>query len=222
LDYSKPSTQARVKEILGALTNSSRFVSSDYGENWLTSFNDYVERYGELYEYNITTEEQFIHTLRTEYFPNNIFAHDVTFNENGTKIIASRFILQLVDTWGSEEAKEAIVNLREVAAAQTDMEVVLFNPWLAFVDQFILIRPLTIQLLSIAAAIVMVVAVIFIPNLVTSLCVFFTIVSTEWGVLGLMALWGVSLDMISIMCLIMCIGFSVDVRKLNKSTLCRS
>jgi len=171
-----------------------------------------VERYGELYEHTLATEQQFIDTLRTDYLPNNIFAHDVIFNDDGTEIIASRFILQLVDTWGSEEVKQAIVNLRKVAAAQNDVEVIIFNPWLVFVDQSIIIRSLTITLLAIAAAIVMVVSIIFIPNLITSLCIFFTIISTEWGVVGLMALWGLSLDMISIVGLVMCIGFSVDVR----------
>jgi len=199
-----------VEEILGSLRNCSKHVSPDFGENWLSSFTRYVSRYSDIYDYNITTESQFIDILKTEYFPNNIYAQDVTFNEEGTRIIASRFFLQLVDTYTSEDLTEVLTALRDVADAQKDMEVILFNPWLSFVDQFTIIRPLTIQLLSTAAAIVMLIAIIFIPNVSTSICVFLTIVSTEWGVLGLMALWGVSLDMISILCLIMCIGFSVD------------
>lgn len=221
MDYSKQSTQARVEEILDSLRNSSKYVSPDFGENWLTSFTSYVDSYAEYFDFNITTEQQFIDTLRNEFFLNNIYSSDVAFNEEGTKIIASRFIIQLVETWGTEEAKEAYVKLREAAANITDVEVVPFQPWLSFVDQFIIIRPLTIQLLSIAAAIVMVIAIIFIPNFITALCVFFTIVSTEFGVMGLMALWGVSLDIISIMCLIMCIGFSVDVR-INPSQIIRA
>jgi len=51
---------------------------------------------------------------------------------------------------------------------------------------------------------------LFIPNVLCSLWVAFSIVSIELGVVGYMALWGVNLDTISMVNLIMCIGFSVD------------
>ena len=56
----------------------------------------------------------------------------------------------------------------------------------------------------------MIVSLIMIPNPVCSLWVAFSIVSIEIGVVGFMALWGVNLDSISMINLIMCIGFSVD------------
>ena len=56
----------------------------------------------------------------------------------------------------------------------------------------------------------MTVSMVFLPNLMCSLCVAFSIISIELGVLGFMSLWGVSLDSITMIQLIMCIGFSVD------------
>ena len=56
----------------------------------------------------------------------------------------------------------------------------------------------------------MVVALIFIPNPTCSLWIGFAIVSIEIGVIGYMSLWEVNLDSISMIQLIMCIGFSVD------------
>lgn len=56
----------------------------------------------------------------------------------------------------------------------------------------------------------MVVSLIFIPNPLCSLWVAFSIVSIEIGVVGYMTLWDVNLDSISMIQLIMCIGFSVD------------
>lgn len=58
----------------------------------------------------------------------------------------------------------------------------------------------------IGAAIMMVVSFIFIPNILCSLWVALSIVSIEAGVVGYMALWGVNLDSISMINLIMCIG----------------
>ena len=56
----------------------------------------------------------------------------------------------------------------------------------------------------------MIIALIFIPNPLCSLWVAFSIVSIELGVVGFMTLWDVRLDAISMINLIMCIGFSVD------------
>lgn len=56
----------------------------------------------------------------------------------------------------------------------------------------------------------MLISFLFIPNVLCSLWVAFSIVSIELGVVGYMALWGVNLDTISMVNLIMCIGFSVD------------
>merc|ERR1719418_26292 len=56
----------------------------------------------------------------------------------------------------------------------------------------------------------MFVALIFIPHPSCSLWVAFAIMSIELGVVGFMTLWGVRLDSISMINLIMCIGFSVD------------
>ena len=76
--------------------------------------------------------------------------------------------------------------------------------------QFTLVRSISIQAISLAAIVMMVVSLIFIPNPLCSLWVAFSIISIEVGVVGYMSLWGVNLDSISMIQLIMCIGFSVD------------
>ena len=73
-----------------------------------------------------------------------------------------------------------------------------------------MVLPTTIQCVSVAVVVMMLIALVFIPSPVCSLWVAFSIVSIELGVLGFMTLWGVSLDSISMINLIMCIGFSVD------------
>ena len=47
-------------------------------------------------------------------------------------------------------------------------------------------------------------------SVVCSLWVSFSIVSIEMGVVGFMTLWGINLDGVALINLIMCIGFSVD------------
>lgn len=62
----------------------------------------------------------------------------------------------------------------------------------------------------VGGATMMLISFLFIPNVLCSLWVAFSIVSIELGVVGYMALWNVNLDTISMVNLIMCIGFSVD------------
>jgi hypothetical protein len=62
----------------------------------------------------------------------------------------------------------------------------------------------------IGALVMMVVCFLFIPNILCCIWVALSIISIEAGVAGYMALWDVNLDSISMINLIMCIGFSVD------------
>lgn len=62
----------------------------------------------------------------------------------------------------------------------------------------------------VGGAIMMVVSFIFIPNIFCGFWVAFSIISIELGVVGYMALWKVNLDSISMINILMCIGFSVD------------
>lgn len=73
-----------------------------------------------------------------------------------------------------------------------------------------MVKPITIQAVSIAVVTMVAISSIFIPNPWCSLLVGIAIISIETGVVGYMALWGVNLDQISMINLIMCIGFSVD------------
>ena len=73
-----------------------------------------------------------------------------------------------------------------------------------------MVFPTTVQCVSVAAVIMFIVSLLLIPNKICSLWVAFSIVSIEVGVVGFMTLWDVNLDSISMINLIMCIGFSVD------------
>lgn len=86
----------------------------------------------------------------------------------------------------------------------------VFHPYFIYIDQFLEIMPQTIQSILVTSAFMMVVSFIMIPNPLCSLWVAFSILSIEAGVVGYMTWWGVNLDGIALINLIMCIGFSVD------------
>lgn len=51
---------------------------------------------------------------------------------------------------------------------------------------------------------------LFIPHLPSILCCVFSVASITVGILGLLALWGLDVDPLSMAAFIMAIGFSVD------------
>lgn len=88
--------------------------------------------------------------------------------------------------------------------------VSVFHPWFIYIDQYLEILTQTIQCIIVTAAVMVVIALILIPSPICSFWVSFSIVSIEVGVLGYMTWWGVRLDGVALINLIMCIGFSVD------------
>lgn len=131
------------------------------------------------------------------------------FNENETRIIASRFLVQAVNITDTNHEKIMVKDLRQLVKS-APINASVFHPYFVFFDQFELVRPTSVQSMVIGAIIMMLISFIFIPNILCSLWVAFSIVSIELGVAGYMALWDVNLDSISMINLIMCIGFSVD------------
>lgn len=131
------------------------------------------------------------------------------FNDEGTKIIATRLLVQALNITDTNHEKRMVKDLRKLVH-DSPLNASIFHPYFVFFDQFELVRPTSVQSMMIGAAIMMLISFIFIPNILCSLWVAFSIVSIEMGVAGYMALWDVNLDSISMINLIMCIGFSID------------
>lgn len=120
-----------------------------------------------------------------------------------------RFLIQAVNISGTEHEKEMVRALRKICK-DSPLNVSVFHPYFVFFDQFELVRPMSLQNMVLGAVVMMIISFVFIPNPLCSLWVAFSIISIETGVIGYMALWKVNLDSISMINLIMCLGFSVD------------
>ncbi len=105
-----------------------------------------------------------------------------------------------------------VAELRDICAtfSDDDFDVTVFHPFFVFIDQYLAILPQTAQCVLGTALVMVLIALLFIPSIVCSLWVSLSIVSIEFGVIGFMSHWGVNLDGVSLINLIMCIGFSVD------------
>jgi len=202
--------QQQVENLTSSLEASKYISAPVYTESWLRSYISYVTNNEEYLNTSITDENNFIKNLKKFWlYPNSAFSLDVKFDDTGEKIVASRFLIQAVNVSGTNQEKDMVKELRGICAA-SPLNASVFHPYFVFFDQFELVRPTSIQCMIFGALIMMLISFLFIPNIFCCLWVAFCIVSIELGVAGYMALWDVNLDSISMINLIMCIGFSVD------------
>lgn len=168
--------------------------------SWLHSF----ENYAKGNDLNISSEIQFMEQLHAFLRSQPMLRLDV--NVSGDAIRASRLFLQTVNI---SSEKIMLETLRKTAQ-NCHFPLVVYHPAFIYYDQYTVIASNTIQTLSIAAAVMLVISLLLIPNPVCALWVTFSIGSIIVGVTGFMALLGIGLDSISMINLVISIGFSVD------------
>ncbi|TKR92195.1 hypothetical protein L596_006894 [Steinernema carpocapsae] len=151
------------------------------------------------------------HFFATKF--NDQWEHDVVWGTmpDGTKGITKfRFLVGMRGISRTSQQQETTFLMRDVAARYPDYNVTTFMPLWLFTDQYALVIPNTIQNIVIALAVMIAIAIALIPQPLCAFWVAFAIGSIDVGVIGFMTLWSVNLDAISMITIIMSIGFSVD------------
>ncbi|UYV68763.1 daf-6 [Cordylochernes scorpioides] len=219
LDYGDPDVRARVDGILKKF-EESRFISDNkqLTESWLRAY-QYALDSSFAQMLGITCEEprngsfaRCIHDLMETIPLANIFLKDVIFDDTGDKILASRHVIQSYLINNTVDEKHMVQDLRAIAEASSDdsVKVTVYNGWFLYFDQFIYMESMAVLSLSSALVIVIVVSFLFIPKALCTIWIAVSSVSIFVTVLGYLSYWGVSMDMVGLVGLIMCIGFSVD------------
>ncbi|XP_071774747.2 patched domain-containing protein 3 [Centroberyx gerrardi] len=175
------------------------YVNSTFA--WFLSF----QQYANATNLNISSQQAFQSHLPHFLELNSMFRQDINLTADN-EIRASRFFIQ---TLNKTTMKDMLLGLRKTAE-QCPIELLVYHPAFIYFDQYTIIMDITVQTVLVAAVVMLVVSLILIPDPLCSLWVAFAICSVIVGVAGFMALWGVSLDSISMINLVICIGFSVD------------
>ncbi|XP_058492646.1 patched domain-containing protein 3 [Solea solea] len=182
----------------------SNFQSLSYVNStmaWFLSF----QQYADANKFDISSEEAFQTHLSQFLQHAPMFRQDINFTADN-EIGASRFFIQTLD---NVTEKEMMTGIRKTAE-ECPIKLLVYHPAFIYFDQYTVIVENTIQTVLVAVCVMLVVALLLIPSLLCSLWVAFAVLSVIVGVSGFMALWGVKLDSISMINLVMSIGFSVD------------
>ncbi|XP_029935855.1 patched domain-containing protein 3 isoform X1 [Myripristis murdjan] len=179
------------------------FIEKDIFTSWLKSY----KYYGYHTNLNLSVENVFKTNLDTFLRFYSDFKQDVNFTNNS--IHASRFFIQTVNISTAIDEMNMLNKLRDTAK-RCPVPLMVYHPAFIYHDQYAVIVSNTIQNISVTTAVMLFISLLLIPNPLCSLWVTFSIASVIVGVTGFMALWDVNLDTISMIILVVCIGFSVD------------
>ncbi|XP_077994721.1 patched domain-containing protein 3-like [Glandiceps talaboti] len=211
-DYSNEAVQAEVNNVIAQAHQSEYFYSENKytTQCWLLDYLQFLNQTGFTY----TDEDSFISILRNNFLSSVYFEHyklDIAFDSKNMTIESSRFLVtsRSLSAGTVEEKKEFLHKSRNIAA-ESSLPMIAYNPSFIFDDHFDAILPSMIQNILIAAAGMLLVSLLLIPQPICSLYVTVSIASIVVGVLGYMAFWDVGLDFVSMITIVVCIGFSVD------------
>uniref|UniRef100_A0AAF5PZN4 SSD domain-containing protein n=1 Tax=Wuchereria bancrofti TaxID=6293 RepID=A0AAF5PZN4_WUCBA len=210
-DLRDRSERRRVQSMVHAFANTKYSIGDDSIQFWLKEMEIYYKK--EL-EMNIVDSE--IYGMAEHFFSaksQDVWSEDVIWetNEQGLYSIRSfRFLVGMKHISKTYYQEEATKTFREVAERYSSYNVTTFSPLWLFTDQYAIVISNTIQNILIALVVMIIIAMLLIPQPLCSVWVAFSIASIDLGVIGFMTLWDVNLDAISMITIIMSIGFSVD------------
>ncbi|XP_053117841.1 patched domain-containing protein 3-like [Hemicordylus capensis] len=197
IPYWNSSLRADLEECIELLENSS-YVDKKFSDSWLKTY----ETIAKNMSLNIDDFNVFIDNLPVLFRVNPESRWDVN-------VSASRFYVQTVNVTTAVDESNLLNQLRGLAE-DCKIPLIVYHPAFIYFDQYLVIVQNTIQNVAIASGAMLLISLLLIPSPLCSLWVTFAIASVIVGVTGFMVYWDVNLDSISMINLVICIGFSVD------------
>ncbi|XP_003377905.1 putative patched domain-containing protein 3 [Trichinella spiralis] len=213
-DVSDPSNRFEIVELV------KRFAESEHGTGvegldfWLLEFDRFLPLYSRIYMDELSREQFFDHlAVFFQLYPSNRYMSDVhwtAINDTIVQIDAFRFTMAIRDFHTAGQQMQTLDQLRAIADQYPQYNISCYQLLWPFIDQYEQVLPNVFQELYSGMLCMVVIALLFIPNPLGTLWVTVAMASIDVGVIGYMTLWGLSIDCITMITLIMSIGFSVD------------
>ncbi|CAI5439952.1 unnamed protein product [Caenorhabditis angaria] len=219
-DLRNPAERAEMDRMASVFANCHTAIGDEGVQFWLREM---LREESELFERNLpnTTTTDFdthFYSLAAQFIYEDMsqpWVVDVVWAQEppgtGRHFIKTfRFMIGMRDISTTTKQTEATNTFREIASRFERYNVTTYMPLWLFTDQYALVVPNTLQDIVVAVSCMLLISAVLIPEPVCSFWVAVTIASIDLGVLGFMTLWDVNLDAISMITIIMSVGFSVD------------
>ena len=141
------------------------------------------------------------------------YSHAVVLNKDKTSLKASHFRTAHTALKSQDDFIKGYATARRIASdikERTGADVFPYSVFYIFFDQYLSIVSLTAGLLCAVVGIIFVVASVLLGSVLTSAVVTLTVVMSVVDIMGAMAVFNVSLNAVSLVNLIICVGISVE------------
>ncbi|XP_030838731.1 patched domain-containing protein 3 [Strongylocentrotus purpuratus] len=214
VDYWNQSAQDSLNETLAEIEGTHLFHGSEISVSWLRVYSQYLKAIFQTSEVDKDTfltilQHRFLKDYRFKQFELDIAFEYAADNITAVDIKASRFLVTSRNMQSAMQKRDMMLEVREIAI-ESSFNIITFHPMFVVYDQYVGTIPNLFQTLGIAMACMMMVSLIMIPHPICAIFVTTCAISIDAAVIGYMSLWGVSLDTVSVINIILCIGFSVD------------
>ncbi|XP_052818813.1 patched domain-containing protein 3-like isoform X2 [Mya arenaria] len=201
--YSDFDTKNQINSVIKTAQDHEYFDDT-FEHNWLNTYMASTYYDGSSESDFIAGFKSFISDRRYSRFEN-----DVVFDSNERRIAASKFYVLSSDLSDSQEEGKMMLKAREIADREKFQCFASSPAFIAF-EQYVRILGQTLQTVGIALAAVFVVTCFFMPHPVLIVFVTLAVTMIMVGVFGYMLYIDVALSAITMIHLIMSIGFSID------------
>lgn len=208
VDYKLQSTFDQINLLVSNVRKDSQ-VLDDFVLSWIHSY-----RTAAIYDNS--SDAAFIGGLQDflTTTSGNVFINDVVIDTTSNSITASRLhILTASITFPADQA-DMMVRIRDIVKS-SPLNVFAYAPAFVFLEQYVHIVTETVQTLSITVCFVILVIAIFMPlplamRALVVLLVTITVVTILLGIVGFVHFWGLTLNSMTMIQIIMCVGFCID------------
>ncbi|XP_023242887.1 patched domain-containing protein 3-like [Centruroides sculpturatus] len=215
LDYSDEKVQESVEDLLRRFESHPHVADSRLTVSWLKYYKEFqknpIAKYA-LRGYNVSNKNDFVEGLREVFLRFKAaeqFSNDLVFSPNGSEITCSRFFV-VAKRISNRKTEIATMNEFLKITDEAPFPVLIHHVLVNMIEQGVIIDGIAKQLFWITGLLIAIVFFSVIPNILCSLVVAVCVVSTTIETLGFMSVWGVNLDIISLISLILCVGFCVN------------
>ena len=201
--YSSQDVQNDLATLLSN-AKSDDYIYDKFENSWLSA-------YKKTGVYNDSSEEAFIQGLKLFYMNpwNRRFQNDVVINNSSTEIVSSRVYVVSMDMEGSQQEGQLMLRARGIAKS-APLSCFAYSPAFVPYEQYVAILPQTLQTVGLALVAVFIVTCFFMPHPLLIFLVTVAVAMIMAGVFGFLFYLDLSLSSITMIHVIMSIGFSID------------
>ncbi|KRX44636.1 Patched domain-containing protein 3, partial [Trichinella murrelli] len=216
-NLSDPTNRLQIYNIVQEFANSPHGMGEEGLEFWLYEFQQFLPKYNGLHVDDLDERrfyenlEAFLQFTENRRFANDVlldYDYDYDYDEESSS--AFRLMIGIKKFATALDQTETTTMFRQLAEKHSNYNITTFHYIWPFVDQYIEVLPNVLQEVYSGMACMVLIALLLIPQPLCSVWVTLMIASIDIGVVGYMTLWNLSMDCVSMITLIMSIGFSVD------------